>query len=109
MFKRLATSRKKIEEQTRRHINEYADSGLRTLVLAYRILDEKEYRECIEKFNAAKADVSVDRDEKIEKAADSIERDLLLLGATAVEDKHQKGVCVLLKFFYSKSYLYALY
>jgi hypothetical protein len=94
MFKRLAPSRKKNEEETRRHINEYADSGLRTLVLAYRVLDEREYREFNERFDAAKADVSVYRDEKIEKAADSIERDLLLLGATAVEDKLQKGVCV---------------
>ncbi|KAK3132367.1 hypothetical protein QOZ80_6AG0520290 [Eleusine coracana subsp. coracana] len=92
MFKRLAPTAKKIEEETRRHINEYADSGLRTLVLAYRVLDEKEYREFNEKFNAAKVSVSADRDEKIEKAADSIERDLLLLGATAVEDKLQKGV-----------------
>jgi phospholipid-translocating ATPase len=102
MFKRLATSGKKFEEQTRRHINEYADPGLRMLVLAYRVLDEKEYREFIEKFNAAKADVSIDRDEKIEKAADSIERDLLLLGATAVEDKLQKGYAFSFKFFLFK-------
>ena len=46
-----------------------------------------------EKLNAAKASVSADRDEKIEQAADSIERDLILLGATAVEDKLQQGVC----------------
>jgi len=46
-----------------------------------------------EKLNAAKAFVSADRDEKIEQAADSIERDLILLGATAVEDKLQQGVC----------------
>ncbi|XP_062228745.1 putative phospholipid-transporting ATPase 9 isoform X2 [Phragmites australis] len=92
MFKRLAPTGIFFEEETRRHINEYADSGLRTLVLAYRVLDEKEYREFNEKFNTAKTSVSADRDEKIEAAVDSIERDLLLLGATAVEDKLQKGV-----------------
>ncbi|CAN6201610.1 unnamed protein product [Urochloa humidicola] len=92
MFKRLSPDGRKFEEDTRRHINEYSDSGLRTLVLAYRVLDEKEYKEFNEKLNAAKTSVSADRDEKVEQAADSIERDLILLGATAVEDKLQKGV-----------------
>lgn len=92
MFKRLVPTGRKFEEETRRHINEYADSGLRTLVLAYRVLDEKEYNEFSEKLNAAKISVSSDRDDKIEEATDSIERNLLLLGATAVEDKLQKGV-----------------
>ncbi|KAJ1259371.1 hypothetical protein BS78_10G149300 [Paspalum vaginatum] len=92
MFKRLAPNGRKFEEETRRHINEYSDSGLRTLVLAYRILDEKEYKEFNENLNAAKTSVSTDRDEKIEQAANSIERELILLGATAVEDKLQKGV-----------------
>ncbi|KAG2610913.1 hypothetical protein PVAP13_4KG225900 [Panicum virgatum] len=92
MFRRLAPNGRKIEEATRRHINEYSDSGLRTLVLAYRVLDDKEYKEFNEKLNAAKTSVSADRDEKIEQAADSIETDLILLGATAVEDKLQKGV-----------------
>ncbi|WVZ81117.1 hypothetical protein U9M48_028533 [Paspalum notatum var. saurae] len=92
MFKRLAPNGRKFEEETRRHINEYSDSGLRTLVLAYRILDEKEYKEFNENLNTAKTSVSADRDEIIEQAANNIERDLILLGATAVEDKLQKGV-----------------
>jgi phospholipid-translocating ATPase len=108
MFKRLAPDGRKFEEDTRRHINEYSDSGLRTLVLAYRVLDEKEYKEFNEKLNNAKTSVSADRDEKIEQAADSIERDLILLGATAVEDKLQKGVWPFLdKPFCSTSCLYA--
>ncbi|AQK84052.1 putative phospholipid-transporting ATPase 9 [Zea mays] len=92
MFKRLAPIGRKFEEETRSHINQYSDSGLRTFVLAYRVLDEKEYKEFNEKLNAAKASVSADKDEKIEQVADSIERDLILLGATAVEDKLQQGV-----------------
>ncbi|KQK18404.1 hypothetical protein BRADI_1g42310v3 [Brachypodium distachyon] len=92
MFSRLAPTGRKFEEETKRHINEYSDSGLRTLVLAYRVLDEKEYQKFAEKFRTAKISGGADRDEKIEEAADSIERDLLLLGATAVEDKLQKGV-----------------
>ncbi|KAK3146573.1 hypothetical protein QOZ80_3BG0268210 [Eleusine coracana subsp. coracana] len=92
IFKRLGPGGRKFEEETRQHINEYSDSGLRTLVLAYRVLDEKDYKGFAEKFHAAKVCVSADRCVKIEEAADSIEKDLHLLGATAVEDKLQKGV-----------------
>lgn len=92
MFTRLAPDGRKFEEETKRHINDYSDSGLRTLVLAYRVLDEKEYENFAEKFRTAKISGSADRDEQIGEAADSIERDLILLGATAVEDKLQKGV-----------------
>lgn len=106
MFRRLSPNGRKFEDETRRHINEYSDSGLRTLVLAYRVLDEREYKEFNEKLNAAKASLSADRDEKIEQAADSIERDLILLGATAVEDKLQQGVYLFVEkpsFFFSRT------
>ncbi|XP_010940030.1 putative phospholipid-transporting ATPase 9 [Elaeis guineensis] len=92
MFERLAKNRMDFEEKTKEHVNEYADAGLRTLVLAYRELDEEEYTTFNKRFTAAKTSVSADRDEKIEEAADMIERDLVLLGATAVEDKLQLGV-----------------
>ncbi|XP_072958712.1 putative phospholipid-transporting ATPase 9 isoform X1 [Typha angustifolia] len=92
MFGRLAKNGSEYEEVTKEHINEYADAGLRTLVLAYRELDEKEYENFNKRFTSAKNSVSADRDDKIEEAADMIERDLILLGATAVEDKLQNGV-----------------
>lgn len=92
MFERLAKNGREFEEKTKEHINEYADAGLRTLVLTYRELDEEEYKIFNEKFTAAKTSVSADREEKIEEVADMIERDLILLGATAVEDKLQDGV-----------------
>ncbi|CAL4902489.1 unnamed protein product [Urochloa decumbens] len=92
MFERLSGSQSAYREVTQQHINEYADAGLRTLVLAYRELKEEEYAYFDRKLTAAKNSVSADRDEKIEEAADLLERDLILLGATAVEDKLQKGV-----------------
>jgi len=92
MFERLSGSESAYREVTQQHINEYADAGLRTLVLAYRELKEDEYAYFDRKFTAAKNSVSTDRDEKIDEAADLVERDLILLGATAVEDKLQKGV-----------------
>ncbi|KAK8938440.1 putative phospholipid-transporting ATPase 9 [Platanthera zijinensis] len=92
MLERLANEGREFEESTKEHILEYADAGLRTLVLAYRELGEEEYKKFNEEFMEAKNSVSADRDEKIDAAADSIERDLILLGATAVEDKLQHGV-----------------
>lgn len=93
MFGRLAKNGREFEEQTREQINEYADAGLRTLVLAYRELDEDEYEEFKEAFTEAKNLVTADREEIIEKVGETIEKDLILLGATAVEDKLQHGVC----------------
>lgn len=92
MFERLAKTGREFENQTRKHVNEYADAGLRTLVLAYRVLDEREYKDFEEEFSSAKNSVSADRDEKMAAVAEKIEKDLILLGATAVEDKLQDGV-----------------
>ncbi|MBA0732168.1 hypothetical protein Gogos_016275 [Gossypium gossypioides] len=92
MFERLTKNGQEFAEQTKEHIEEYADAGLRTLVLAYREINEEEYVEFNEKFMEAKNIVSAYREEMIEEVAESIERDLILLGATAVEDKLQNGV-----------------
>ncbi|KAL4633308.1 hypothetical protein ACB092_04G113900 [Castanea dentata] len=92
MFERLTKNGKEFEEQTQEHINEYANAGLRTLVLAYRELDEEEYNKFNEEFHEAKNSVSADHEELMEKVAEKIEKDLILLGATAVEDKLQNGV-----------------
>lgn len=92
MFERLSKDSQPYEYQTKNHINKYAEAGLRTLVIAYRPLDENEYKAWEKEFLKAKTSVSVDRDDLVDAAAEKIERDLILLGATAVEDKLQKGV-----------------
>lgn len=92
MFERLSKSGREFEENTVDHVNEYADAGLRTLILAYRELEEDEYKKFNEKFNEAKNSVSAERDSLIEEAMETVEKDLILLGATAVEDKLQNGV-----------------
>lgn len=79
-------------EITLRHLEEYAVEGLRTLCLAYRIVPEQEYQEWQEVFNTANTTVGGNRAEELDKAAELIERDLTLLGATAIEDKLQDGV-----------------
>lgn len=92
MFERLALNGKEFEEKTRDHVNEYADAGLRTLILACRDLDEEEYKDFSKKFTEAKNSVSADRETLIDDLAEKMERNLILLGATAVEDKLQNGV-----------------
>lgn len=92
MFERLAKNGREFEEKTKQHINEYADAGLRTLILAYRKLDEEEYDDFNKELMEAKRLVSDDREQIVEEVSEKIEKDLVLLGATAVEDVLQKGV-----------------
>ncbi|KAL2935900.1 putative phospholipid-transporting ATPase 9 [Bienertia sinuspersici] len=92
MFERLAHNGREFERQTREHVMKYAEAGLRTLILAYREVNEDEYEEFNEAFTAAKSTVSEERDNLVEKVAEDFEKNLILLGATAVEDKLQKGV-----------------
>jgi phospholipid-transporting ATPase len=70
---------------------DYATDGLRTLCLAYRDVSEAEYRQWASVYDQAAATIS-GRAEALEKAAEIIEKDLFLLGATAIEDKLQDGV-----------------
>lgn len=42
----------------------------------------------------AKTTIGPEREELLEKASEMIEKDLILLGVAAVEDKLQKGVCI---------------
>ncbi|ESW27166.1 hypothetical protein PHAVU_003G179500 [Phaseolus vulgaris] len=92
MFERIAKNGRDFEENTRQHISEYADSGLRTLILAYRELNEEEYYQFNKEFTEAKNLVSADQEQIVDGIIQNIEKDLILLGATAVEDKLQDGV-----------------
>ncbi|BGP36162.1 aminophospholipid translocase [Rhodotorula kratochvilovae] len=91
IFERLASEGQAFSEVTSNHLEEYATEGLRTLCIAMRDIPEDEYR----KWSAihAKAAATINgRSEALDKAAEIIERDLFLLGATAIEDKLQEGV-----------------
>ncbi|OVA17006.1 Cation-transporting P-type ATPase [Macleaya cordata] len=92
MFERLSKDGRMFEAKTKDHIRSYAKAGLRTLVVAYRQLGKEEYKTWQEEFLKAKNSVTADRDALVDAAANKIERDFVLLGATAVEDKLQKGV-----------------
>ncbi|KAI9179474.1 aminophospholipid translocase [Blastocladiella emersonii ATCC 22665] len=76
---------------TTQALEEYASEGLRTLCMAHRTIPEQEYREWAEIYDRA-ATTLVNRADELDKAAELIEKNLVLLGATAIEDKLQDGV-----------------
>ncbi|KAL8820599.1 MAG: hypothetical protein Q9223_001217 [Gallowayella weberi] len=78
-------------ERCFQHINDFATEGLRTLLYGYRYLDGDEYNGWKKLYLDASTSL-VDRQEKVEKIGSLVERDLELAGATAIEDKLQKGV-----------------
>ena len=81
-----------IVEATLQHLEDYATEGLRTLCLAMREIPEEEFQQWYQIFEKANTTVSGNRSEELDKAAEIIEHDLFLLGATAIEDKLQDGV-----------------
>ncbi|XP_071751591.2 phospholipid-transporting ATPase ID [Centroberyx gerrardi] len=91
VYERLHPSCSKLMEVTTRHLNEYAGDGLRTLALAYKDLDES-YMEDWRKRHHEASTAMDGREERLDELYEEIERDLQLLGATAVEDKLQDGV-----------------
>lgn len=81
-----------IVDVTLQHLEDYATEGLRTLCLAMREIPDAEFREWQQVYEKASTTVSGNRAEELEKAAELIEHDFYLLGATAIEDRLQDGV-----------------
>ncbi|KAJ1968558.1 aminophospholipid translocase, partial [Dispira parvispora] len=73
------------------HMEEYATEGLRTLCIAMREISVEEYDTWSQIYNQASTTLT-NRTQELEKAAELIEKDMFLLGATAIEDKLQEGV-----------------
>lgn len=92
IFDRIADDGRSYQEATTSHLSNYAEDGFRTLAFAYRRLESTEYEHWNKMFTEAKTTIGPERDELLEKASEMIEKDLILLGAAAVEDKLQKGV-----------------
>lgn len=80
-----------LRKTTAEHLEMFAREGLRTLCIAERVLSEPEYLEWRKEHDKA-ATAMQDREEKLEEVADRIERELSLLGGTAIEDRLQDGV-----------------
>ncbi|XP_054711575.1 probable phospholipid-transporting ATPase IIA isoform X1 [Uloborus diversus] len=68
-----------------------AREGLRTLVVAKKVLTEEQYADFEVRYNQAKVSIH-DRSAKVTAVIESLERDLELLCVTGVEDKLQDNV-----------------
>lgn len=87
----VAGEQYELRKTTAEHLEMFAREGLRTLCIAQRELNEAEYQEWNQEHDLAAAAVQ-NREEKLEEVSDIIERELTLLGGTAIEDRLQDGV-----------------
>ncbi|OJI98549.1 hypothetical protein ASPVEDRAFT_80191 [Aspergillus versicolor CBS 583.65] len=87
----LVVNEAAVFERCFQHLNDFATEGLRTLLYAHRYLDDATYQEWKQAYHEASTSL-VDRQQRIEKVGQQIEQQLELTGATAIEDKLQKGV-----------------
>ncbi|PLB54928.1 phospholipid-transporting ATPase [Aspergillus steynii IBT 23096] len=87
----LVVNEAAVFERCFQHLNDFATEGLRTLLYGHRFLDESTYTSWKSAYREACTSL-VDRQEKIEQVGQQIEAQLELTGATAIEDKLQKGV-----------------
>lgn len=82
---------KDLRKTTAEHLEMFAREGLRTLCIAQKEIDEETYQKWNVDHDLAAAAI-IDREDKLETVSDVIERDLTLLGGTAIEDRLQDGV-----------------
>jgi len=92
IYERLAKDHdERLKDQTSKDMEMFANSGLRTLCISYRYVDEEEYLAWSRLYDNATSAIE-NREEEIEKANELMEHSLVILGATALEDKLQEGV-----------------
>nr|XP_033802237.1 phospholipid-transporting ATPase IA isoform X2 [Geotrypetes seraphini] len=90
IYERLAES-SKYKEITLKHLEQFATEGLRTLCFAVAEISENVYQEWLNDYHRASTSVQ-NRALKLEECYELIEKNLQLLGATAIEDKLQDNV-----------------
>ncbi|XP_076288179.1 ATPase phospholipid transporting 8B isoform X2 [Lasioglossum baleicum] len=91
IYERLKKGSDDIMAKTLDHLNKFAGEGLRTLCLSVRDLDEQFFNDWKQRHQEA-ALSQENRDDKLDAIYEEIEKDMTLLGATAIEDKLQDGV-----------------
>ncbi|KAH0931120.1 hypothetical protein HID58_008237 [Brassica napus] len=78
-------------EATKKQLHAYSSDGLRTLVVGMRKLNDTEFEQWHASFEAASTAL-IGRAGLLRKVAGNIETKLRIVGATAIEDKLQRGV-----------------
>ncbi|XP_020607976.1 phospholipid-transporting ATPase IB-like isoform X2 [Orbicella faveolata] len=78
-------------DSTVEHLEDFAKEGLRTLCIAMTELEPEEFQRWSDIYYKASTSLE-NREKNVDDAAELIEKNLFLLGATAIEDKLQEGV-----------------
>lgn len=73
-------------KKTKDIVDEYANTGLRTLYVAEKILDENEYAAWNEELRQANLQIE-GREEAVDRVNEKIEKEMTLIGSTAIEDR----------------------
>ncbi|XP_051945038.1 phospholipid-transporting ATPase IA isoform X1 [Xyrauchen texanus] len=90
IYERLADS-SRYKDITLKHLEQFATEGLRTLCFAVTDISESSYQQWLEVHQHASTSLQ-NRALKLEESYELIEKNLQLLGATAIEDKLQDKV-----------------
>jgi phospholipid-translocating ATPase len=72
------------------HVDAFASEGLRTLAFAYRYLDQITYDQWQKSYQGAATRFNCQS--SVDEVAEEFEQNLVLLGATGIEDRLQEGV-----------------
>ena len=83
-------------ERARYFVNLFSSKGYRTLYIAMRILSAEETEDFLNELEMAEMD-TLNKKAKLEKVYSTLECNLILLGATIVEDKLQENVPKVIK------------
>jgi phospholipid-transporting ATPase len=90
ILERLAPTQLFIQS-TIMHLEQFALEGLRTLCVAIREIPPAEYADWSVLFTRASTKI-LNRQQELDRVAELIEKNMFLLGATAIEDRLQAGV-----------------
>eukprot|EP00794_Sanderia_malayensis_P010085 gene10085-11115_t len=91
VYERLSPAYKDLMDKTTIHLDNFACNGLRTLCLAYKEIPEEEFNQWWKQYKSASCALE-NRDKLLSQLYEEIEKDMILIGATAIEDKLQVGV-----------------
>ncbi|KAG7549531.1 P-type ATPase cytoplasmic domain N [Arabidopsis thaliana x Arabidopsis arenosa] len=91
MFSVMDESYGGVIQETKIQLHAYSSDGLRTLVVGMRELNDSEFEQWHSSFEAASTAL-IGRAGLLRKVAGNIETNLRIVGATAIEDKLQRGV-----------------
>lgn len=85
-------------EKTQKALDDFSVSGLRTLVYAMKVLSKAEFESYCNKFNQAQ--ISSDKQKQLAELSNFMDRNLFLMGCTAIEDNLQDKVPESIQRFY---------